>query len=191
MQYKIFLTKEDFDKCKMFAEVSAKTQREYRSGGEQVRPLFLIQSDTLRGKVGEVATIRFLEQPLLSVKRLELDFNIYPRGKWDQQDFTINGKIISIKSAKWFSKWLLLESKDIERGDIYDYYIFITVSEDFKSATILGYATKDEIISNVNTLKLKQGEVIPSTHTFLDADNYARHSKYLHNLESDWKFLIE
>lgn len=186
MQYEIILTDEEYNKCSAFAKESAKTQREYRSGGAQFRALAQIESDTLRGKTAEVAAKRFLEQEPLDVKGIELDFNIYPRGKWDEQDFTINGRRISVKSAKWFSKWLLLESKDIIRGDVYDYYILIVVAKDFKSAKVMGYAAKEEILEDSNTLRLKKGEKIPDTETILDADNHARHSRYLHNSEIEW-----
>jgi hypothetical protein len=107
------------------------------------------------------------------------------------QDFVLNGNEIQVKSAKWFSRWLLLETKDILRGETYDYYILVTVSEDYKSATIRGFATKNEILSDSNTLKLKKGELIPGTKTILDADNHARHEKFLHKSVEEWKELIQ
>lgn len=185
----ILSDKEYFD-CENFAINSAKTQRENRSGGTLVRSIEFIASDTLRGKVAEVLAIHFFAQEPFRINNIPLDFNVYPRGKWDDQDLKINQIRIAIKSAKWFSKWLLLETKDIERGDTYDFYIFIVVAKDYKSGTIMGYVTKEEIINDPKTLKLKKGEYIPGTSTALDANNYARHYSNLHNSEEEWiKFI--
>jgi hypothetical protein len=188
---KYSLNKSEYDLCLKFSLESAKTQREYRSGGTQFRSIEQIQNDTMRGKVAEVITQNFLKQTPLLVEGITLDFNIYPRGKWDDQDFTINNIRVAIKSAKWFSKWLLLETKDILRGDVYDYYIFVTVDEDFSSGTVKGFATKNEILNDANTLKLTKGDKIPRTETILDADNHARHSNYLHNSEKEWLKLAD
>ena len=190
IKFTLTLTKEEFKLCSDFAKESAKTQREHRSGGTQFRSVVQIESDTLRGKVAEVIIKNFLAQEPFNVSDILLDFDIYPRGKLDEQDFTLNCKRISIKSAKWFSKWLLLEAKDINRQYVYDYYILITIAEDYKSGTVQGFASKEEL-DDVKTLKLNKGELIPNTHTVLDADNYARHTRDLHNTLDDWNKLIE
>lgn len=151
----------------------------------------MIFGDTFRGKIGECTTKKFLEQDPLSVPGIELDFNVYPRGKWDESDFIIYGRKFSIKSVKYFSSWLLLESKDIERGDVYDYYILAAVTRNEDGAVILGFASKEDIIEGPDTLKLMKGELIPGTGTFLDADNHAIHKSHLKNSEEDWIQLIE
>ena len=191
MLCEIAVTKEEYDRCYEFAVKSAKTQREYRSGGSQYRSVERIQSDTLRGKIAEIVVKKFFESASLNSGEIKLDFNIYPRGKWDEQDFIINNNKISVKSAKWFSKWLLLELKDIKRGELSDYYIFVTITRDFRAGNIIGFASKEEILNDPKTIKLKKGENIPGTNTCLDADNYARHSRYLHNSQEDWKQIVE
>jgi len=187
MDWKIFLEEDEIEKCRIFAENSAKTQRPYRSGGSQIRDLGLMIADTLRGKLGEVVCKKFLEQKPLHVKGIKLDFGIYPRGKWDEADVVLGDKSISIKSVKHFSSWMLIESKDILRGDIYDYYILILVNKEMNGGSVAGYATMEEIVDgDQHTLQLKKGEPIPGTGTELDADNYARHRKHLHNSLADW-----
>jgi len=187
MEWKIFLDKEEIEKCREFAVESSKTQRPYRSGGSLIRSLGIVTADTFRGKLGEVVCKKFLEQNPLNVKGMELDFDIYPRGKWDVADIVIGDKRMAIKSVKHFSSWLLIESKDILRGDIYDYYILILVNKEMNGGIVAGYATKEEILNgDQHTLKLKKGELIPGTSTELDADNHARHKKYLHNSVADW-----
>lgn len=59
---------DEIEKCGIFAEKSAGTQRPYRSGGTQIRGLGMIVKDTFRGKLGEVVCKKFLEQRPLNVK---------------------------------------------------------------------------------------------------------------------------
>jgi len=192
MEWKFELTEKEFQQCDEFANNSSKSQREHRSGGTFIRNYNQIKENTLRGKVGETIVKKFLEQKGLEINSIKLDFDIYPRGKWDETDIKLNGKTLSIKSSKWFSRWLLLESKDILRGDVDDYYILVLVDRDFKSGEIKGFATKDEIIKpNGKTLILKKGENIPLTTTTLDADNHARNFNDLDNSEKGWKKLVK
>lgn len=186
MIWKIDLTESEFKQCEEFAINSSKSQRPSRSGGTIIRELNQIEKDTLRGKVAEVVAKKFFEQTPFNFTGIKLDFKIYPRGAWDKFDFSLNNKTFSVKSAKSFSRWLLIESKDIARGDLYNYYVFITIAEDFKSGYVRGFATQDEILNDKNTLKLKKEEHIPGTKTDLDADNHARHSSNLHNTEAEW-----
>ena len=177
--------------CRTFAEESAKTQRESRSGGTQFRSLHVIAEDTFRGKLGEAVVKDFLEQEPFQVPDIKLDFNIYPRGRWDKNDFDIGGVRFSIKSVKHFSSWLLLESKDIDNNDVYDVYILVAIARSEDGGSILGFALKDEIMKgNDHTLLLEKGKVIPGTKTILDADNHARHKRHLHNSQMEWTSLI-
>lgn len=190
VDFRINLDYKEFYVCKKFSIESAKTQREYRSGGSQFRTLKVIQNDTLIGKVGEFVVKKFLEQPPFNIKGIKLDFKLYARGKWDDADFFIGKMKFSVKSAKWFSRWLLLESKDINRRDLYDIYILVTIEKNYKTGTIRGFAYKNEVLNREKALKLKKGDFIPGTHTSLDADNHAIHSKDLHNSIKDWKELL-
>lgn len=187
MEWKFNLDESEYLQCKQFAEESSKTQREHRSGGTIIRPLYNIFSDTFRGKVGELIVKKFLEQEPLMIQGIKLDFGIYPRGVWDSCDFSLNGVKVSIKSSKSFAKWLLLETKDIDREDVYDYYILVLISQDYKSGVVKGFANKDEIIgaSKISIL-LNKGDFIPGTQTPLDASNYALKSSDLHNTENEW-----
>lgn len=190
MQYKITLTEEEFSDCTIFAQNSAKTQREYRSGGSQIRAVQQIEEDTLRGKVGELIVKKFFDNNGILVK---LDFNIYPRGKWDEADIKINGYTVAIKTSKYFARWLLLETKDLEREDaIFDYYIFVKVDKDLHGGIVSGYITKDIVLDkkDSNNYWLKKGELIPGTTTPLDAPNYARAEGTLLRGEKEWDSFI-
>jgi len=182
------------EKCRNFAVRSAESQRENRSGGSYQRNLEQIAEDTYRGKVGEMVVELFFANDPFNYS-LNLDFNIYERGKWDESDFIIGGKKFSIKASKHFAKWLLLEKKDIERGDIYDYYIFVTIDPPntdgrLMGGTIWGYASLNDILYDEHTLKLPRGEKIPGTSTTLDASNFARHKSFLKNSLADWSEII-
>jgi hypothetical protein len=192
MDWEIILEPAEVLKCKDFADKSAKTQRPHRSGGSQIRDLSMISTDTFRGKLGEVVCNRFFEQNPLNITYIILDFDIYPRGKWDEADFLIKNKKFSIKSVKHFSSWLLVESKDIARGDVYDYFILIQIRKSMDGGVIAGYARQEEIVNGDRyTLNLRRGDFIPGTNTPLDADNQARHKNYLHNSEADWTLLAK
>lgn len=190
-KFHIELEEKEYIQCKKFSIKSAKTQREYRSGGTHRRPFSLIYRDTLQGKTAEMIVKKFLEKKPFEISGIELDFEVYERGKWDDKDFSIGRMTFSIKSAKWFSSWLLLETKDILRGDVFDVYVFVTVDKNYKSGDIKGFITQEELLKGSNTLKLKKGELIPGTQTHLDADNYAVHSDNLHNLNKEWDELLK
>ena len=190
MIYDILLTSAEFEICRNFAKNSSSTQRENRSGGLQIRSYNVIYWDTLRGKVGEMIMKKFLENPPLSVSEIKLDFGVYPRGVWDKYDFSIKGISFSVKAIKHFSKWLLLESKDIERGNLYDIYALVAVNKNICGGRVLGFASKEEILKSPFTIHLAQGDLIPGTSTVLDADNHAIHSRNLRNSAEDWKGLF-
>lgn len=189
MEYKLKVSKKMVEKCKKFAEKSSSTQRPYRSGGTQRRDEKTIYWDTFRGKIAEAVVKEFLSQDPFN-HEIELDFNVYERGKWDRNDFEIGGKDFQVKGVKHFSRWLLLETEDIDRGDVYDYYILTSVDEDMKGGKILGYAEHKEIVDDDNTKILKKEECIPGTETLLDASNYGRHKNHLHNSHEEWEELI-
>lgn len=184
----ISITQEELKKCREFAEESAKSQRENRSGGTLVRAVHEISSDTLRGKVAEVAVKKFLEQDFFGFSGIELDFNIYPRGQWDDNDIEINGFTLAVKSSKSFARWLLVEKKDIDRGDKYDFYFLVLVDKDFRSAEVAGFAAREKIFKiEGDTLLMRKGECIPNTSTVLDADNHGIMKDNLSCSEEDWK----
>lgn len=177
----VYLSPEEAEQCKQFARKSALTQKEKRSGGTRTRMIEEIETDIQRGKTGEALVKKFMKQ--FGIK-IELDFNIYPRGQWDDGDFIVNGKKFSIKASKYFASWLLLETEDIDRGYVFDYYIFVNVDRNLKQGIIRGYATLSDLDGFE---KLKKGEFLPGTRAVLDADN---HGKKIHDLRQDWENLF-
>lgn len=128
---------EQLNKCITFArEVE---QRSHRSGGSKERTPEEIFFDTVEGKLGEFAVINQLSDWNKihdnKIEYGELDFQYYPRGKWDTSDLTIrvgNGdKNIQIKTSRDYSQLLLLEQKDWNSNGEYSHsqkifdYIFL------------------------------------------------------------------
>ena len=113
--------------------------RNHRSGGTHNRRNGEIFCDTFQGKLSEYAIYQFfsgkydIEEP---------DVSCYELGKWDQFDFRINNKIVSVKSTKHFGNLLLLETKDwtangeyIPNNEAIDYTFLVRV-EDLITSTM-------------------------------------------------------
>lgn len=115
-----------------------------------------------------------------------LDFNIYPRGKWDDQDAIINGWRIDVKGTRKGGHWMLIEwskldfrQKENRLAHIYTMFTvdwpydaeFPTGHVSYQGATSLNKLRPD----CETTLIIRKGECIPGTRTKLQADNYAIH----------------
>ena len=83
--------------------------RDHRSGGTHHRRKGEILADTFQGKLSEFAIYNQLYKDYEFKKP---DLSTYGLGEWDDYDFIINNKKISVKSTKSFGNLLLLETKD-------------------------------------------------------------------------------
>jgi hypothetical protein len=109
--------------------------RNHRSGGKHIRKNGEIFANTFQGKLSEFAVYNVL------YKKYDFeipDLSTYGLGKWDDSDFIINGKKISIKSTKSFGNLMLLETKDWnksaeyipnleKKSHIYDIFILVRI----------------------------------------------------------------
>jgi hypothetical protein len=112
--------------------------RGYRSGGQYSRRNGELFANTFQGKLAEFAFFNLLNENNISTNEPDLDK--WELGKWDESDFTIYDKKVSIKSAAHFSNLLLLETKDwkddgtyLPNNSSYDYHVLIRISPDIKS----------------------------------------------------------
>ncbi len=115
--------------------------RNHRTGGSAKRKNGEIFTNAFQGKVAEFA---FYEWLITNGIPAELpDTRLMGKGVWDDSDFTVNGKKISIKSAAHFSNLMLLETQDWnQNGDYipnletrnasYDYFVLVRVKPDGK-----------------------------------------------------------
>lgn len=114
--------------------------RVHRSGGSYLRKNGEIFSDVFQGKLAEFAFYDLLSKKYSSINEPNLER--YKKGIWDTGDFIINQKHISIKSAKYFSNLLLLETKDWDKEGNYlpnlgekkiNAFIFVRIKPDISS----------------------------------------------------------
>jgi hypothetical protein len=112
--------------------------RGYRSGGQYSRRNGELFANTYQGKLAEFAFFNLLQENEISTNEPDLDK--WELGKWDESDFTIKDKKVSIKSAAHFSNLFLLETKDwkddgtyIPNNTYYDYHVLIRIGPDIKS----------------------------------------------------------
>lgn len=164
--------------CLDFAYSMAKNSlhRENRSGGKYNRTESEVFWDTFSGKIAEYTAYLYFTN--LNSKVSDLDFNIYPRGKWDSFDMIVNNKVISIKSTKHFGQLLLLETADWnENGQYipdstitYDYFLLVRTKIDTSNILVKDKlpdkSTLYEYITNIDI----QGEITGalSHHDFVN-----------------------
>lgn len=124
--------------------------RDHRSGGSHNRKQGEIFKDTFQGKISELA----LRKHLSNMHDITLPGRqVWKLGEWDEEDFTIDGKRVSVKSTKAYGQLLLLEAKDYDedgrylpnkdkkgQGE-YDYFVLVRMKpfceEIMKSARLL------------------------------------------------------
>lgn len=109
--------------------------RNHRSGGTHIRKNGEIFANTFQGKLSEFALYnQFYKNFDITIP----DLDTYGLGEWDNADFILNNRKISVKSTKSFGNLLLLETKDwnnkgeyipnLSNGNaIYDFHIFIRI----------------------------------------------------------------
>ena len=102
----IELTREEMEKC--ISKKSAESQQPIEFGQHDTLPRDTaeIARDNLIGKMAELAVSRKLRE--LFGLHIPIDYEIYPRGEWDDCDISINGWNIDIKSTR-IGHWLLFE----------------------------------------------------------------------------------
>ena len=92
--------------------------REPRTGGTADRTNGEKFADTFQGKLGELAVYKEILQMGLTVS--PPDYTVGGLGFWDYSDLQINGGIhVSVKSVKYFSQLLLLETGDWDNNGRY------------------------------------------------------------------------
>jgi hypothetical protein len=192
---RIELPKGDLVECGVFSVLSARTQQDIEFGDKSTKPrdVMEIARDNLIGKLAEKAFANFLRDEFEIT--VDLDFGIYPRGVWDNNDITLYNSLIDIKATRSGGRWLLIELNKLrfreKENKLPDYFVFNVTgwNRDKDVATgivdIMGYCSREDISRATNFLK--KGDCIPGTRTKLQTDNFAKH---MADLETDWNRLI-
>ncbi len=181
---KIYLTKEELQKCKDFSIESAKTQQaiEFGQSDTAARSVREIARDNLIGKMAEVAFKKFLLTNYGITS--EIDFNIYERGIWDDNDMTINGWNIDIKSTR-SGHWFLIEWSKLafrmHQNKLPDCFVICRTPWNYASDTpkdcveLCGAVSLQALCQKDARIHiLRKGRLLPGTKkpTYLQADNY-------------------
>lgn len=78
--------------------------------------------DDFRGKLGEIAVLKYLRQNIPhALITGTIDFTVTPRGQWDITDLIINNKYINVKAIKQGSNFLLVETLRYDEHGNYTY----------------------------------------------------------------------
>lgn len=193
----ITLTPDELQKCKEFSIKSAKSQQaiEFGQSDTKARSISEIARDNLIGKMAEVAFACMLKEDFDI--DIPLDFNVYARGKWDDNDLIINGWNIDIKSTR-IGHWLLIEWSKLnfrqKQGELPHAFFMCKTAWDMDKDEPLGTV---DLVGSISLNKLKagaphvhtirKGELLPGTRTHLQADNFGVRFK---NLNHNWSEVI-
>ena len=200
-QYKtITLTPDEMQKCKMFSEESAKSQQDIEFGQKDTkpRPISEIARDNLIGKMAEVAVSRMLREEYGI--HFPVNFEIYPRGEWDDCDVQIKSWSIDIKSTR-SGHWLLFETSKLKMrqnqkiNNLPDAVFMCRTPWDrdtdspIGTVELIGAISLEKLLSKDPKVKhLKKGDFIPNTKARLQAENLAVE---FDDLNHDWEQIIK
>ena len=187
----IRLTQDELARCIAFARGSAPNQQKIEFGSHDTKPRALneVARDNLIGKIAEVAFSKMMKANY--GLDIPLDFNFYPRGRWDNQDAVINGWRIDVKGTRKGGHWMLIEWNKLQFRQREDKlsHVYAMFSVEWDRATDLptgrasyeGAASLAKLRADCETTKvLHKGEPIPGTRTILQADNYGIHFRDLY-----------
>lgn len=187
----ILLTQEELNKCIEFSQRSAPNQQAVEYGEKKTVPRkpCEIARDNLIGKIAEVAFSKMLKENYDI--EVPLDFNYYPRGKWDDQDAVINGWKFDVKGTKKGGHWLLIEWNKLDfrqkENKLSHIYVMFSVGWnkvlDYPTGIVSyeGAASLRKLCASCPTTKiLQKGDKLPDTKTDLQADNYGIQFKDLY-----------
>lgn len=196
---RITLNEQEFAKCVEFAKKCALNQQQIEFGQSDTKPRDTaeISRDNLIGKMAEVAFAKMLHEHCGI--EIELDFNYYPRGKWDDQDAEINGWRIDVKATRKGGRWMLIEWSKLDFRQKQDKlsHLYVMASVDWdrghdlphRDVELVGCASIQKLKPNISSTKiLRKGTCIPGTGTPLQADNYGIPFTAL---EHNWDYVIQ
>jgi len=195
----ITLTPEELQKCRTFSIESARSQQDIEFGQSDTIPRSVaeIARDNLIGKMAEAAFKNFLRSRY--GVETQIDYNIYRRGVWDNNDLTINGWNIDIKSTR-SGHWFLIEWNKLsfrrQQNSLPDCFFICRTPWNLETDTPKGTVELCGAVSlqtlcrrDPRILTLRKGELLPGTRypTPLQADNYA--IEFTH-LSHNWDVII-
>lgn len=194
------------EKCWQFSKAGAVTQRpvEYGRKNGRSRAPAEIARDNMIGKLGEAAVQKFLQMHGIDVK---LDFDVYPRGRWDDYDIRCNGWTFDVKTTKRGGRNLLIEWSKLQfRADarqIPNYFVMTRLKDDFDAEVadleadvpacgfdveLCGFVDSRLLQEDVETVRtVEPGDFIPGTRIRATAKSFC---VPFVELDDDWEGLV-
>lgn len=151
--------------------------RAHRSGGTHKRKKGEVFSDAFQGKLAEFCFYGFLQDH--DVDAPEPDVACYGSGAWDDSDFCLMGKTISIKSTAHYGNLLLLETKDWNAGGLYipnidsdhtssyDYMVLVRIKPNIASIM-----KANRLLYSANADRMLLRQTVLKTQFFFDIPGY-------------------
>lgn len=193
------LTEAEMNMCITFSKASAESQQAIEFGQHDTLPRKTqeIARDNLIGKMAEVAVARMLRENYGI--HFPVNFEIYPRGEWDDCDVQIKGWNIDIKSTRT-GQWLLFEVDKLRMrqnqqiNNLPDAVFMCRTPWDRDKDVPIGtveligaISLKMLLTPDKRILRLRKGDYIPNTRAKLQADNLAVNFS---DLNHDWDMII-
>ena len=195
---KIFLTSDEIAQCIDFSHKSARSQQQVEFGQHDTlqRTFKEIARDNCIGKLAEVAFSKMMKQHF--DLDIPLDFNIYPRGVWDDADANINGWRIDIKSTRPGARWMLIEwnKLNFRQTERKPTHVFVMAVTDWDrqndtptgGVEFVGFVSRRRLKVGIpGTHVIRKGEYLPGKNVRLQADNFGIRFS---DLDTDWKFMV-
>lgn len=184
----------EYKRCLEFAMESAKSQQRVEFGNKQTseRSVEDIARDTIVGKMAEVAVVKFLREYGL---HLPVNYEVYPRGEWDDEDVVVNGRTIDIKATRKGHCLMVEKSKMLFRlkQDRVPNIIVACKIKDERRVELVGAISTWRMVrpDGEKILFLKKGEFIPGTRYRLKTDNYVVEFKNLCDIRKAFDYVLK
>lgn len=201
MAYRIItLTDSEYKRCLDFSIESARSQQDIEFGQHDTAPRseHEIARDNLIGKMAEVAVAKMLREDFHL--HLPINYEVYPRGEWDDSDIDVFNWVIDIKSTR-IGHYMLLEWSKLRfrhSSNRLPHVILMcrtpwdrTNDKPLgRNVELIGCVSLSTLIQLKNgSMILRKGDYIPGTHTRLQAANYAVEFSNLSDMHSAIEYM--
>jgi len=198
----IELSEYQFTLCKLFSEESAKTQQRIEFGEISTgqRSIAEVTRDNLIGKMAEAAICSMLWSDF--GLRIPVNYDVYPRGEYDDEDIRINGWSIDVKATR-SGRFLLLEDHKIRfrlaEQKLPDVIAVCRVPWDRvsdvpagRSVELVGCVSISRLLNPKTKCvsRLSSGQFIPNTLCRLQSSSYCMDFAYLTDMRRSIELML-
>lgn len=187
------LSENEYRRCREFALESAQSQQRYEFGNKETteRSVEKTAENTLIGKMAEVAVVKFLREKY--GLHLPVNYEVYPRGEWDDEDVIVNGRTIDIKATR--GHCLIVEKSKmlfrLKQNKVPNIIVACRIKEERK-VEIAGAISAWRLVrpDGDKIMFLRKGEFIPGTKCRMKTDNYVVEHKNLCDVRTAFDYVL-